>query len=302
MYFDIFKFKKLYLLLKRKYVIQIFIILLVILMFFILFNKNLLESFSNTDSNLERNIFLLWLQGWENAPWFNKQVAESWEINNPGWKIHYIDSNNLKDYIPDIDYLYDEKRNITPQAKSDIIRINLLNKYGGVWADATLLCMQPLDNWVHSAIKPSGFWMYHGNGAKMPVEIGPASWFIISQKNNYIINKWKYLCDEYWNSNEQTYGYFWMDELFKNAYNSDNKFKEIWSNVPYINCEEDGQAHTLAKHGMQNDTPHIKKLFLEKPPYALKLWKTWNGYFPDVNTEKCKNSNGYYAIQLSKRK
>ena len=44
---------------------------------------------------LSKNIFLLWLQGWENAGWLNKQVAESWEINNPEWTIHYIDLENL---------------------------------------------------------------------------------------------------------------------------------------------------------------------------------------------------------------
>ena len=44
---------------------------------------------------LDKNIFILWLQGWEHATWLNKQVAESWEINNPDWKIHYIDLMNL---------------------------------------------------------------------------------------------------------------------------------------------------------------------------------------------------------------
>ena len=52
---------------------------------------------------------------------------------------------------------------------------------------------------------------------------------------------------------------------------------------------------------MERDTPHIKKLFLEKPPYALKLWKDWNDIFPHINNIYCKNSNGYYAIQMSKR-
>ena len=57
----------------------------------------------------------------------NKQVAESWEINNPGWKVHYIDFDNLKNYVSDIDYIYDTTKNITHQAKSDIIRLSLLH-------------------------------------------------------------------------------------------------------------------------------------------------------------------------------
>jgi len=46
----------------------------------------------------------------------------------------------------------------------------------------------------------------------------------------------------------------------------------------------------------------IKHLFEIQPPYVLKLWKDWNNIFPNVNTEKCLKSNGYCAIQLSKRK
>jgi len=78
--------------------------------------------------SLSKNIFILWLQGWDNAIWLTKQVAESWKINNPDWKLHYICLNNLKDYVDDIDYIYDNNKIISPQAKSDIIRLSLLKK------------------------------------------------------------------------------------------------------------------------------------------------------------------------------
>jgi hypothetical protein len=250
---------------------------------------------------LSKNIFLLWLQGWDKSKWINKQVAKSWEINNPEWKIHYIDLENLKNYVDDIDYIYDINKNISPQAKSDIIRLSLLKSYGGVWADATLLCMQPLNNWVYEAIQPSGLWMYHGHGGGMSKETGPASWFIVSEQNGYIINKWKYECDNYWKNNNFAHDYFWMDFLFKKLFENDKIFEELWLKVPYLYCESDGQSHTLARYKMDGNTSHIKHLFLEKPPYALKFWKNWNDIFPETDNEKCKNSNGYYAIQMSKR-
>jgi hypothetical protein len=250
---------------------------------------------------LQKNIFILWLQGWENAKWLNKQVAESWKINNPEWKVHLIDLVNLKDYVNDIDYIYDEQKNIIPSHKSDIIRLSLLKNHGGVWADATMLCMQPLDHWVHEAVEPSKCWMYHGDCAGQ-MSNGCAIWFIISQKDEYIISKWKDAMDNFWNSNSTSENYFMTDELFIKLYNNDSYFKELWMNVPYIYCELEGQSHTLAHYGMENDTPHLKSIFEKTPPYALKFWKSWNDIFPDINTEKCINSNGYYAIQLSKRK
>ena len=251
---------------------------------------------------LQRNIFILWLQGWNNAKWLNNQVAESWKINNPEWNVHLIDLANLKDYVCDIDYIYDIKKNITPQAKSDIIRLSLLKNHGGIWADATMLCMQPLDHWVDKAVEPSDLWMYHGHGGGMSKEIGPASWFIVSKQNSYIINRWKEACDNYWKNNNFTDNYFWMDVLFKELFYEDEMFKQLWSKVPYLYCELDGQSHTLAHHGLENNTPHIKQLFKRRPPYALKFWKYWNDIFPDITTQECINSNGYFAIQLSKRR
>ena len=245
---------------------------------------------------IPKNIFLLWLQGWDNAEWLNKQVAESWELNNPGWNIHYIDFKNLKDYVNDIDYIYDDTKNISPQAKSDIIRLSLLKNHGGVWADATMLCMRSLDSWVENVINYAGLWMYHGRNN------GPAIWFILSRKNGYMITKWKEECDKYWSINDYAHEYIWMHSLFIKLVEEDKNFKKLWSRVPYIDCELDGKSHTLAHHGMENNTPHIKKLFETKPPLALKLWKSWNDIFPDITTEKCINSNGYYAIQMSKRK
>ena len=251
---------------------------------------------------LEKNIFMLWLQGWENAPWLQKQVAESWEYNNPDWKIHYIDLTNLKNYVNDIDYVYDSSKNMSPQCMSDAIRISLLKNHGGVWADSTMLCMQPLDHWVFEAVEPAGLWMYHGHGANLPKEIGPAIWFIVSKKDDYMINQLKKRCDDYWKSTIQIYNSFWLDNWFRDVLVSDEKFIDLWMKVPYLYCELDGQSHTLAHHGMEGNTPHIKQLFLEKPPYALKFWKHWSGIFPDVNSDRCRNSNGYYAISLSKRK
>ena len=68
-----------------------------------------------------------------------------------------IDEKNLVNYVNDIDYIYDKNKEITPQAKSDIIRLSLLKNYGGVWADSNLLFMQPLSHWVFDALKKQDY-------------------------------------------------------------------------------------------------------------------------------------------------
>lgn len=253
---------------------------------------------------LNKTIWLLWLQGWDDTPWLIKEVARSWEINNPDWKIEYVSLHNLREYVRDIDYIYDENKQIEPQAKSDIIRLSLLKNHGGVWADATMLCMQPLSGWAEAAVKPAGLWMYHGNGGGMDSRHGPASWLIVSEKNSLIIDKWKNACDEYWQDRTKTDNYFWLDGLFKMLFESDLEFKNKWDLAPHLYCEIKGQSHSLAYHyKMEANDREIKKILRENPPYTLKLWwKDWQNHFPDPTTVECKNSNGYYAIEMSKRK
>jgi hypothetical protein len=254
---------------------------------------------------MNKVIWILWFQGFENAAWIVKQVAESWKINNPDWVIVYLTDTNIRNYLDDIDYMYDEKKTISMQAKSDIIRLSLLNRYGGIWADATMLCMRPLNQWIDNAIQPSGLWMYHGNGGDM-IGYGPASWFIASEKGDndkgYIISKWKEKCDEYWLNRIECHRYNWMDFLFRELYESDDKFRNLWNAVPNIYCEDFGQSHSLAHNsGMVSNYPDLKEIFEKSPPHALKFWKNWDDIFPDVTTEECINSNGYFAIQMSKR-
>jgi hypothetical protein len=253
---------------------------------------------------LNKTIWLLWIQGWEDVPWLIREVAKSWEINNPGWNIEYVTLGNLHKYVCDIDYIYDEKKEIIPQHKADIIRLSLLKNHGGVWADATMLCMQPLDSWVPEAVKPSGLWMYHGHGGGMGAMQGPAIWFIVSEKDSLMISAWKSACDDYWRDRVRTDSYFWLDALFKELHKSDSKFRSKWNLAPHLYSELRGQAHSLAfQNGMASSNQNLKFIFRERPPYVLKFWwKEWEKKFSDVNSLECRNSNGYYAIQMSKRK
>ena len=74
--------------------------------------------------------------------------------------------------------------------------------------------MQPLDHWIFEVIKPSGFWMYHGHGAGLNSNLGPASWFIISEKDGELITKWKNECDNFGKKNLIQITIFgWMNYL-----------------------------------------------------------------------------------------
>ena len=281
---------------KRLYQYKYYLLISICIVLYIYYYKKSYEGFEV--KNINKTIWLLWLQGWDSAPWLAQQVKQSWEINNPGWTVALVTNDNLKTYVTDIDYVY--RDTISPQAKSDIIRLALLNKYGGVWADATLLCMKPLDSWVQDAIQPSSFWMYHGTGGQMDIKHGPASWFIVSVAGSPIISKWKAGCDAYWKDRNSTGDYFWMDGIFKRLFETDQQFKNEWDRVPYISCEDKGQSHMFAEGAWKENTKEVKQLLDTNPPHVIKLWHgRWNDEFPDITSERAKQSNGYHAIQIA---
>jgi hypothetical protein len=253
---------------------KVLIIAVIILLFILVITTH---KSSYTSEPLPKTVWLLWFQGWDQAPWIAQQVAETWKQMNPGWEIKMIDRETCPVEI------YGD----TPQAQSDVVRLGLMAKYGGIWADATLLCMQPLDTWVHEAIEPAGHWMYHGRDECT----GPASWFMVAKPGNYMSKKWLEACEDYWKGRTANDNYFWMDSLWKTIHESDQKFREEWAKVPHVCCEDEGQAHMLAEKVGEN-SPKLKEILRTRPPRAVKLDKV-------AIDENSVDSNGYYAIKCA---
>ena len=223
-----------------------------------------------------KTIWLLWLSGWNDAPWLALRAADSWRLHNPTWSVMLLTESDLERHfsVP----AYFSNAFISPQAKSDVIRLHVLAAHGGVWADATVLCTQPLDNWLHSMLEPAGFWMYHGTGWPPPKPAShantafPASWFMAAARGSYLARSWRSAADDYWAA--RTSGaddYFWMDALFRTLLRDDPLFKRQWSHVPYVSCEDNGQSHMFLG-AVHKRIRSVDLAVLEtNPPWVLKL-------------------------------
>jgi mannosyltransferase OCH1-like enzyme len=100
------------------------------------------------DSSSEKNpgiIWIMWRQGFANAPKLVQKCLESWRRHNPGWQIVLLDEQSVRRYLNLNEIIGKNQEKITVQAISNIVRINLLANFGGVWVDATCFCCQPLD-------------------------------------------------------------------------------------------------------------------------------------------------------------
>jgi hypothetical protein len=214
---------------------------------------------------MNKNLFIYWRQGFNNAPDIIKKCLLSWKIHNNLWKIIELDDNNINNYININNEIFNIKnKNISLPALSDIIRIFLLEKYGGCWCDATTFCNNPLDNWLPNYIE-NGFFAFSKPGPDRLI----SSWFIYANKNNNIINEWKKKTVHYWNNRNIADKYFWFHYLFNELYLNNKDISLKWDKT--IKILADGPHYLQIAGLLNNINLKIKNHIDNKESHLYKL-------------------------------
>lgn len=194
-----------------------------------------------------KRLFIYWYQGFQNSPDLVKKCLESWKFYNLLWEIIEIDQNNLYKWLPDLDRI--ETYNISYTHYADIVRLNLLKRYGGLWVDSTTFCNKPLDEWLDDHLL-SDFFCFSNPGPDRII----STWFIYSSKDNYIISKWLDKVNKFWEDNgkfmgkERNYEYFWPHYCFNESYHEDDHVKQLWDIIPKLEANGIG-PHYIQEHG-----------------------------------------------------
>ncbi len=158
------------------------------------------------------NIFSVWLQGEENAPKLIKACFDSIR-KNCKQQLIVIDEKTLDQYIQLPDYIMNKrkKRQIGNAHFADIIRVELLHKYGGYWLDATCYVTESIPNWIE---KEDFFIFLTGTEAGFPYYF-VQNCFIRSRKGAYLLEAWRYMIHRFWKYERSNYDYFMHQFLFK---------------------------------------------------------------------------------------
>lgn len=176
-----------------------------------------------------RNIFIYWNQGETLAPALVKLCIDSWRVNNPDWSLTVLDKQTANEELSRVNLPTD----ITEASYSDLLRLHLLEKYGGIWADATTLCLNPLDHWVHTLLLTSDVFLFTNPTADRPI----ASWFIASRKNSAGIRFWNQKSQEFWaEATSQPREYFWLHYLFQYLTLRSRGFRLAFKNMPRVSA------------------------------------------------------------------
>lgn len=99
------------------------------------------------DENYKDCIWICWWQGLENAPEIVKRCAASIQKHAGSHKVIMITEENYREFISFPTWIEEKYRKgiITKTHLSDLLRISLLARYGGVWLDSTFFCTGDLE-------------------------------------------------------------------------------------------------------------------------------------------------------------
>jgi Capsular polysaccharide synthesis protein len=173
------------------------------------------------------------MQGWESAPPLVQACLESWQRRNPTWTVRALTEETLSDYL-DFSAVYPDVKtaSMPAAALSDMVRVALLAEHGGVWADSTVFCATPLDEWIDDC-STTGFFAFARPGPDRLL----SSWFLASEPDHPLTVEWQERVREYWQDRDAPDHYFWLHRLFSAAYRSQDSFRRIWDATPKIRSD-----------------------------------------------------------------
>lgn len=232
--------------------------------------------------NINKVIWIFWWQGIENAPDLVKVCYRSVAKNMKDWGIVLITHNNYKVYTNIPDFIIDklDKGIITLTHFSDILRLDLLIRYGGLWLDATVLCT---DGNFPMIILQSDLFVYQ---TQKPGADGKAtlmsSWCMWAKPDNHILKITQEMIYTYWEQYNYMMDYFLLHQFMTIVM---NEFPEEACRIP---------PYT-------NENPHILLLhFFDK--YDEILWEDWkrqsifHKLSYKLNREKLKEEGTFYDV------
>lgn len=168
---------------------------------------------------LHRTIWILWFEGWANAPLLVRKCLASWQRHNPDWSIIQLDGVNLSQFVdlqaflPGVNL---REIKLSQAHLSDIVRVALLRKYGGLWVDATVMCHAPLSEWFlpHLVQLQTGLFFTSNEQSHLLL----STWFLYAAQGHCVLDILHVALERYWAIYPSVHSYFWMHDVLRLLY------------------------------------------------------------------------------------
>lgn len=188
------------------------------------------------DSSIQPRVWTCWWQGANQAPPLVRACLRRMSQIYPN-RVCLITKDNFQEYIEVPSYILEKVRKgiITFTHFSDILRVGLLAKYGGLWLDATVYCHAPLSEAllqlpVYTCRFSASNYDYH-----YPY---PCFWttFILGGKKGSRLYSWLWgVIMLYWENYDSVIDYFLFDYIIALLYAQCPDVKDELDQVPVNN-------------------------------------------------------------------
>lgn len=147
-------------------------------------------------------VWFCWLQGIEKAPLEIRICYSSLLKHLTDRDIRVIDEKNWAEYVNLPGHIIErwEKKQISPAHFSDLIRLQLLIRYGGTWIDATILCtgINPCNESDTRSFLDANLFLFQYTIPGSGQWGGIGNWFISSCTNNEVLMVLRDMLLAYW--------------------------------------------------------------------------------------------------------
>jgi hypothetical protein len=224
-------------------------------------------------ARLPRVIHALWFQGLEDAPPLVRHNLARWRHLNPGYRFRVLTRADVAPLLGRYGLPLDS---MTPQALSNIVRARLLIEQGGVWVDASLLPLRPLDDWLPALVREGGFFAFERPGPDRPL----SSWFLAATPDHPLLHAWWREIERYWArartlvpgipddpagsvapdvaAASDTHPYFWFHYLFAHLLETDTRIGALWERCAKLSAEPPHRLQML--FGAVSQLPCLEKI------------------------------------------
>ena len=200
----------------------------------------------------------MWWQGEDNCPTVVKLCWASLRKHCGNHKVIIITKDNYKDYVTLPEYIISKVKAgyISFTHLSDIIRADLLVKYGGLWIDSTMFVADdiPEEAFFHG-MKQVKTHTFPGRKRAFSLEYYTIRYFEKPVYDWYTISfyRWAGFCFaakntdsllfsfmremfyEYWKNHDKLMHYLLIDYFLAIAFDEFPEFRQAWENIPVNN-------------------------------------------------------------------
>ena len=256
------------------------------------FSKANPNSGKRRESAVSRIIWSAWLQGLDNAPEMVNVCLESHQKHLPGYEFRVLDMENYRQWV-ELPEWVEEKyaRGMIPAALfSDVLRVAVLKRYGGVWMDASVLCtgfgnQQLQKQWTEVENSRFAVFRYYRKGDRYPS--GLSNWFIAATPDNVVLTSVYDMLTAYWRDYDCTIDYYMMHLFISCALKA---FPEMEREMPKLNSRYsfflgDALSRTYSQEAWQELVDHvaIHKLNYRKAEEAQKNPQSYYNFILEIN-------------------